>query len=238
MDFEQAIEARFVRRVNRFVAEIALKDGRLVEAHVANTGRMPELLVSQTPCLIRPAKNLSRKTAWDLLAVDYEDQWVCLVATWANDMVAEWLESGLIDGFETATNIKREKKIGGSRFDFALEMDEKPWLIEVKSVNYVIEGHALFPDAPTSRGRRHVEELLALQADGWQVGVFFVTMGQTVVDVTFNDKNDPEFAETMRQAIANGMTAKAFSAKIDPTGVQFLGERPIIVRSQIWKSMH
>lgn len=225
--FEHAVPARFLRRVNRFIAEILLEDGETVQAHVANTGRMPELLVPGVDCLIRPAANPARKTAWDLLAVAYEGHWVCLVAAWANDFMADWLAAGLIPGFDHCTQVTREKKIGHHRFDLALEQDGARWLIEVKSVNYVLDGHAIFPDAPTERGRKHVETLLALRAEGWQTGVFFVTMGQPVTDVGFNDANDPAFARTMRQAIAEGMTARAFACEIAPPAVHFLGERPL-----------
>lgn len=228
MEFEQTVQARYVRRVNRFVAELTLDDGTIVSAHVANTGRMPELLISGVPALIRKAPNPNRKTEWDLLAVDYEGHWVCLMAAWANDMMEAWLRAGLIEGFRDAQVIKREKKIGGSRFDFYLEQNDERWLFEVKSVNYVIDGHALFPDAPTSRGKRHVEELMQLQKEGWRVGVFFVTMGQPVMDVTFNEKNDPDFAKTMRQAINEGGTVKAFASEIAPPEVRFMGERSII----------
>mgnify|MGYP001066557319 CR=1 FL=1 len=160
--FEQAVTARFLRRVNRFIADIELSDGQIVQAHLANTGRMQELLRPGVAALVRPAKNPARKTAWDLLAVDYAGSWVCLAAAWANDFMREWLSKGRIAGFYDWKQIEWEKKIGNSRFDFAVTLQSgERWLLEVKSVNYVIDGHALFPDAPTTRGRRHVEELLA-----------------------------------------------------------------------------
>ena len=226
--FEQAVTARFLRRVNRFIADIELSDGQIVQAHLANTGRMQELLRPGVAALVRPAKNPARKTAWDLLAVDYAGSWVCLAAAWANDFMREWLSKGRIAGFYDWKQIEWEKKIGNSRFDFAVTLQSgERWLLEVKSVNYVIDGHALFPDAPTTRGRRHVEELLALREEGWQVGVFFVTMGQPVVDVGFNAENDPEFARVMQRAIAEGADVRAFSAEILPPDVYFRGERPI-----------
>ena len=226
--FEQAVTARFLRRVNRFIADIELSDGQIVQAHLANTVRMQELLRPGVAALVRPAKNPARKTAWDLLAVDYAGSWVCLAAAWANDFMREWLSKGRIAGFYDWKQIEWEKKIGNSRFDFAVTLQSgERWLLEVKSVNYVIDGHALFPDAPTSRGRRHVEELLALREEGWQVGVFFVTMGQPVVDVGFNAENDPEFARVMQRAIAEGAVVRAFSAEILPPDVYFRGERPI-----------
>lgn len=226
--FEQAVTARFLRRVNRFIADIELSDGQIVQAHLANTGRMQELLRPGVAALVRPAKNPARKTAWDLLAVDYAGSWVCLAAAWANDFMREWLSKGRIAGFYDWKQIEWEKKIGNSRFDFAVTLQSgERWLLEVKSVNYVIDGHALFPDAPTTRGRRHVEELLALREEGWNVGVFFVTMGQPVIDVGFNAENDPEFARVMQRAIAEGADVRAFSAEILPPDVYFRGERPI-----------
>lgn len=226
--FEQAVTARFLRRVNRFIADIELSDGQIVQAHLANTGRMQELLRPGVAALVRPAKNPARKTAWDLLAVDYAGSWVCLAAAWANDFMREWLSKGRIAGFYDWKQIEWEKKIGNSRFDFAVTLQSgERWLLEVKSVNYVIDGHALFPDAPTTRGRRHVEELLALREQGWQVGIFFVTMGQPVIDVGFNAENDPEFARVMQRAIAEGAAVRAFSAEILPPDVYFRGERPI-----------
>lgn len=226
--FEQAVTARFLRRVNRFIADIELSDGQVVQAHLANTGRMQELLRPGVAALVRPAKNPARKTAWDLLAVDHGGSWVCLAAAWANDFMREWLSKGRIAGFYDWKQIEWEKKIGNSRFDFAVTLQSgERWLLEVKSVNYVIDGHALFPDAPTTRGRRHVEELLALREQGWQVGIFFVTMGQPVVDVGFNAENDPEFARVMQRAIAEGAVVRAFSAEILPPDVYFRGERPI-----------
>lgn len=226
--FEQAVTARFLRRVNRFIADIELSDGQVVQAHLANTGRMQELLRPDVAALVRPAKNPARKTTWDLLAVDHGGSWVCLAAAWANDFMREWLSKGRIAGFYDWKQIEWEKKIGNSRFDFAVTLQSgERWLLEVKSVNYVIDGHALFPDAPTTRGRRHVEELLALREQGWQVGIFFVTMGQPVIDVGFNAENDPEFARVMQRAIAEGAAVRAFSAEILPPDVYFRGERPI-----------
>ena len=226
--FEQAVTARFLRRVNRFIADIELSDGQIVQAHLANTGRMQELLRPGVAALVRPAKNPARKTAWDLIAVDHGGSWVCLAAAWANDFMREWLSKGRIAGFYDWKQIEWEKKIGNSRFDFAVTLQSgERWLLEVKSVNYVIDGHALFPDAPTTRGRRHVEELLALREQGWQVGIFFVTMGQPVVDVGFNAESDPEFARVMQRAIAEGAVVRAFSAEILPPDVYFRGERPI-----------
>ena len=226
--FEQEVTARFLRRVNRFIADIELSDGQIVQAHLANTGRMQELLRPGVAALVRPAKNPARKTAWDLIAVDHGGSWVCLAAAWANDFMREWLSKGRIAGFYDWKQIEWEKKIGNSRFDFAVTLQSgERWLLEVKSVNYVIDGHALFPDAPTTRGRRHVEELLALREQGWQVGIFFVTMGQPVIAVGFNAENDPEFARVMQRAIAEGAAVRAFSAEILPPDVYFRGERPI-----------
>lgn len=227
MYFDGLTTGKYVRRVNRFIAEVALADGSIVTCHLANTGRMGELLIAGRACLIRPAKNPTRKTAWDLICIDYNGQWVCLLAVWANHIFAQWLEDKKIIFFNHYDVLQREKKIGDSRFDFYLEQDDAKWLIEVKSVNYVIDGHARFPDAPTSRGRRHVENLLMLRKEGYRIGIIFVTMGQTVEDVSFNWQSDPAFAEIMQKAAQTDSYIKAFSAAFEPPKILFCGERPI-----------
>ncbi len=227
MQLNDFVTGKFIRRVNRFIAEVALSDGNIVPCHLANTGRMSELLIEGRPCLLRPAKNPARKTAWDLVMVEYHNQWVCLVAVFANQIFERWLEEKNIPYFDHCHFIKREKKIGNSRFDFYLEQDDEKWLIEIKSVNFVVNGHAKFPDAPTSRGKRHVEELLKLKEQGYHVGVVFITMGQHVRHLSFNWDSDPAFASIMAEAAQADIYMKAFSATFEPPNVIFSGERPI-----------
>jgi sugar fermentation stimulation protein A len=228
MELNDLRGAQFVRRLNRFVAQVRLEDGKLVQAHLANTGRMSELLVNGAACLIRPAGGTSRKTAWDLLFIDHQGRWVCLAAVMANDLVAGWLERGLIDAFGRVTGWRREVKRGSSRFDFALDTEAGLRLVEVKSVNLVVAGRANFPDAPTVRGLHHVQQLTEIAASGGLAGVVFVTMGQDVEGLSFNKDSDPAFAQAMLQARQAGVVIAAYAAHFDPPQIVFEGKRQIL----------
>lgn len=227
MELSDLIEGRFLRRVNRFIAEAQLADGTIVKAHLANTGRMRELLVCNNPCLLRHAANPARKTDWDLLFVAQNERWVCLAAAMANDIFAEWLTAGKIQEFGSLSGFAREVKCDHSRFDFALETAAGKRLVEVKSVNLVENGHALFPDAPTTRGVHHVETLTRIACTGELAGIVFVTMGQYVESVSFNSKHDPDFARAMHEARDAGVVICAYSACFAMPNVIFEGRRQI-----------
>lgn len=227
MELRNLREARFVRRLNRFVAEVQLQEGRLVSAHIANTGRMKELLVAGAPCLIQYAAGVSRKTDWELLFIAYEGKWVCLKAAAANDIVASWLDKGLIDVFGSIKSYRREVRRGSNRFDFALDTDAGLRLVEVKSVNLVAHGRALFPDAPTLRGLHHVLSLTDLAAEGGLAGMVFVTMGQDVDSLAFNKDSDPAFAKAMAKAADAGVVIGAYCAQFEPPQILYAGKRQI-----------
>lgn len=218
----------FLERLNRFIATVRLETGETVQAHLANTGRMRELLIPGAPCVLTPAQNPKRKTAWDLRWIMQRNRWVCLRAVYANDMVHHWLLTKQLRGFEAISNLRKEVRIGGSRFDFCFNLVDIPWVVEVKSVNLVFEdGRALFPDAPTSRGSRHLEELTALQAQGFQTGLFLVVMGQTARSVRFNTNHDPLFAALAHTGREAGMAVHAYRSVFHPPVFNLEEEIPI-----------
>lgn len=219
---------RFLYRENRFIAHVALEDGKIVQAHLANTGRMSELLFEGVVCLLVPAANTNRKTAWDLVWIRSRGRWVCLRSVYANHMVETWMRSGCLRAFSEAKNIVREKKIGHSRFDFSFDLQGNPWLVEVKAVNLVLgDKLALFPDAPTSRGKQHIEELLQLSKEGYQTGLILVVMGLDVDRFQFNKKNDPALAAVARQAYEAGMAIHAYTSFFEPPDFYYDGSVPV-----------
>lgn len=228
MKFENMIPAIFIKRKNRFVAKVSLDNGEMVEAHLANTGRMQELLVAGRRVLLTRVDNPDRATEYDLWFIENKaHEWVCLRAVFANALVQEWLHQKLLKGFEEAEDVVKEYRIMGSRFDFKFMLHEQPWLAEVKSVNYVAEdGMALFPDAPTKRGKKHLEELVALQKKGYKTAVFFVTMGAQVKRLKINKKNDPEFAEAFLKAREAGVEIRAWASNFTG-GQEFFLEKEI-----------
>lgn len=217
----------FLERVNRFVAKV-LMDGDVIACHLANTGRIKELLVPGAACLVLPAANPKRKTAWDLVWVEQRGRWVCLRSVYANDMVATWLAQELLPGLQGAKDIRREFGHGSSRFDFAFDLDGRLTFCEVKAVNLVLEdGLALFPDAPSSRGARHIRDLVALHAEGYGAVLILVTMGQKAERFRFNWASDPDLAQAATDAHKAGIPIHVYTSLFTPPTFAYCGQIPI-----------
>ncbi len=237
-------EAVFVRRENRFRAEVEL-DGQIVKAHVPNSGRMQELLVSGAKVWVQPAKEhnnkngtkTERKTSCTLVLVEHQKRYVCLHSHLANDIVAFWLAHDILPEFAGCKELAREKKIGESRMDFRMYRNEICCYAEVKSVNLLIGDTARFPDAPTSRGSRHLQELINCKMQGMDAAVIFLVMGNDAKQFAPNWQTDPEFAANLALAQQHGVEVYVYTCEIDLQGVRYTGRIPVQEESE-WKSMH
>ena len=216
MNLETLIYGTYIRRVNRFVVEVRLLSGEKVLAHLANTGRMRELLVEGRKVYLEFSNKVNRKTQYTLLMIENEHQKkIMLKATYANDMVEVWLKENLLHDFGKILKLKREVSLGNSRFDFLLTTSEGEWIIEVKSVNYFFPDYALFPDAPTERGKKHIKELMALQNEGYKGAIVFVLMGEDRDRLYFNDESDSEFVKLMEEAMIKGINVLAYKTNFN-----------------------
>jgi len=224
--FPPLVEAVFVRRVNRFLAEV-LVEGRQVAVHVPNSGRMKELFLPGAKVWLNSSSRLDRKTAYTLKLVEKDGHLVVVDSILANDLVEEGLRQGKIPALQGVWTWQREIRQGLSRFDFCLEQDrEKIWL-EVKSVNLVENNIAMFPDAPTSRGARHVRELLDLVKDGQRALIIFVVMRDDAVVFQPHWEQDPDFALALQEAAAGGVEVYAFASEIKPAGASLGPALPV-----------
>lgn len=225
-DLGELAEAVFIKRLNRFAALVELNYSP-IEVHVANTGRMRELLYPGAHVWLKKATNPKRKLAYDLLLGEYAGRKICLNAQLANDFVDLWLQNGLLRELGAYNSWRREYRYGASRFDFLLEdrkKDEK-MLLEVKSVNYRVGDAAVFPDAPTERGAKHLEELLSWQKQGLgQSAICFVVMGHDVKYLHTNETTDPLFDEALRQAQEAGVRVLVYKSFIKENRVYFEDE--------------
>lgn len=170
MTYERIRTAQFLLRENRFTAQVLL-DGEPVRAHVKNTGRCAELLTPNATVYLAGAENPARKTGWDLVAVEKGSLLINMDSAAPNKAAGEWLAAG---GLGQLEGLRPEYTVGDSRFDFYALRGGKPLLVEVKGCTLENEGIAAFPDAPTLRGLKHVRELTALAAEGWQCCVLVV----------------------------------------------------------------
>ena len=231
------IEATFLERPNRFIAIVCIdgERGKEVQAHVADPGRLTELLIPGVKVYLLPAgdagskpgkaKNAKhtkrsqhqRKTAYTLVLVDYEGILVSIDSRVPNELVYDGLKKGFFPEFRAYDSIKREAGFGDSRLDFRLSANSEnlpDCLIEVKSASLVRDGHALFPDAPTIRGARHMRELRDAVSAGLKASVIFVIQREDAKSFSPNDAIDPKFGSALREAVECGVNVLAYTCRI------------------------
>lgn len=214
MRYERIISAKFISRPNRFIAYVDI-EGESVLVHVKNTGRCRELLTPGATVYLSVSDNPLRKTKYDLIAVEkVTDNGVILInmdSQVVNGVAEEYLSSL----FPTA-KIKREVTFGKSRFDFYIENGNERIFCEVKGVTLENGGVVSFPDAPTERGVKHLNELISAKAQGFDAWVLFVVQMDRAKYVTPNDKTHKEFGDTLRRARECGVRVRAISCQITP----------------------
>ncbi len=210
MRYEHVIYGTFDSRPNRFIARVWVKE-KLETVHVKNTGRCRELLVPGASVVLAVSDNPNRKTAYDLIAV-YKPAlgWVNIDSQAPNAVVKEWLET------EDYTKIKPEYTWGESRFDFYMERGEKRYLLEVKGCTLEVDSVGYFPDAPTTRGVKHLRELTKAQQEGFWCAVAFVIQMEQVWEVRPNVTTDPDFAKALAEAKAAGVKVLFLPCLVTP----------------------
>jgi len=212
----------FIARPNRFVAQVEI-NGKEHTVHVKNTGRCLELLVPGAKVLLEyhpDAKEQGRKTEYSLVAV-YKGQLLINMDSQAPNAAAkEWLENG---GFQREMgmkpeDIRREVAYGQSRFDLAFTLEGKPAFMEVKGVTLEKDGMALFPDAPTERGVKHLEELVLAVKEGFLAFVLFVIQMKGVHGFRPNEEMHMAFAEALIKAREAGVKVLAYDCDVGEDG--------------------
>lgn len=225
MRYQDIHRAVFISRPNRFVARVNL-DGREEVCHVKNTGRCRELLVPGREVSLEKSANPDRKTKYDLIGVFREDRWVNMDSQIPNRVVEEWLPgSGL---FSPTADIYRERKYGNSRFDLYVEDGERKVYMEVKGVTLEEEGTARFPDAPTQRGVKHLEELGNCVENGYEAYLFFVIQMKGVHHLEPNRQTHPQFASALREAANRGVKVLAYDCRVGEDFIEL--DQPVPVR--------
>lgn len=226
------VEARFIGRVNRFLALVEL-NGREEGIHVANSGRLRELFVPGAPVWLKPAPALSlskggRKTAYDLALVETAGTLVSADARLPNSLVTEAVATGLLGDFGSPSAVVRESTFRESRFDLMLEYDGSRHYVEVKSVTLVERGVSLFPDSPTLRGAKHLNTLAEAVRAGHRASVVFVVQRADATAFAANEPADPALAEALRRATACGVDASAYNCFVSRREVRLDRRLPII----------
>lgn len=216
MRYERVEEAVFKARPNRFVAEVVTRRGNEI-CHVKNTGRCRELLVPDARIWVQRNERPERKTALDLIAVEKDGQVINMDSQVPNKVAEEWIRKGHL--FSQAVKIRPETRYGSSRFDLYLEEGERRMFLEVKGVTLKEGRTARFPDAPTERGVRHVEELISCRKSGYEAGILFIIQMKGVCCLEPNDRTHPEFGAALRRAKKEGVQVLAADCLVTPDSI-------------------
>ncbi|WP_405384064.1 DNA/RNA nuclease SfsA [Phascolarctobacterium sp.] len=224
MQYANMQKACFLSRPNRFIAHVEI-DGREEIAHVKNTGRCRELLVPGATVYVQHHDDLKRKTKYSLIAVEKGDLLINMDSQAPNKVVQEWLLEQ--EPFGKIVRLKPECKYGDSRFDFYLETTERKMFIEVKGVTLEEDGVVLFPDAPTERGVKHVEELCHAMGEGYGAAVVFVVQMEGMRYFTPNRRTHAAFADALAKAAAAGVRIMAVTCAVTPETLHINGTLPV-----------
>lgn len=226
--FETLLPATFLERPNRFLV-LARMGRRRVRVASRDPGRLRELLLPGAELLVAPAAGPGRRTAYTLMLVRHGRRWISLVPALANRILESALARGGVPGLEGARVLRREVRRGRSRFDLLLARRGSSVLTEVKSVTLVTRGRALFPDAPTARGTRHLRELTEVRRRGGASAVVFVVQRPDARSLSPHADMDPAFARALAEAARAGVRLLAYTCRVSPAGVTLERRIPVVL---------
>ena len=237
MIYGKILPGTFLARPNRFIAHVEI-GGRTEVCHVKNTGRCRELLLPGVRVWLEERAGPARKTRYDLIAVEKKRETGPLLINMdsqaPNRVFGEWVAAGGL-GF-VPDLLRPEMTYGNSRLDYYWEFlksgEVRRGFWEVKGVTLEEGGTARFPDAPTLRGVKHLEELTAARAAGYEAGVCFVVQMEGMDHVEPNDNTHPEFGAALRRAVLAGVEALALECRVEPGRLTVKGHLPIRLQTR------
>lgn len=211
MKYTSTLQAAFISRPNRFIAYVEV-DGEEKVCHVKNTGRCKELLIPGGTVILERSDKPERKTEYDLIAVYKGSNLINMDSQAPNKVFGEWAESS--GYFGKPTLIKPECKYGASRFDFYIESEGRRIFVEVKGVTLERDGVIRFPDAPTERGVKHINELADAVEKGYEAYIFFVAQKKDCRFFTPNRETHPQFADALACAEKKGVQIRCVNCDV------------------------
>lgn len=229
MEYKSVEKAVFLERPNRFIAYVELS-GKMEKVHVKNTGRCTELLQRGAEVYLEKSDNPNRSTGYDLVAVKKGDRIVNMDSSAPNTAAGEWLRQGGL--YRDPDLVKAECTFGNSRFDFYIKSGQKEIWVEVKGVNLEIDNVALFPDAPSARALKHVEELIEAAGQGYEAVLLFVVQLEGIRRFEPNRETQPEFADVLIRARQAGVRILAKGCSVAPDRMEITYDIPVILEEK------
>ena len=229
MKYNGIIQANFIERPNRFIAYVDIA-GERTKVHVKNTGRCKELLRDRVKVYLEKSNNPERSTAYDLVAVDKDGRLINMDSNAPNKVVGEWLNAGGL--YRDISLVRPEMSFGNSRFDFYAESASgAKAFIEVKGVTLENDNVAAFPDAPSERAVKHVEELIEAHEQGYEAYLIFVVQMKDICRVEPNWRAHPAFGEALKKARSAGVHLLAYDCLVGEDSLVIGEEVPVVVDS-------
>ena len=222
------ISGKLIRRYKRFLADVELDDGTVVLAHCTNSGSMKSCIEVGAPVYLSPANDPKRKTqfTWEMIFIN--NSWVGINTAMPNVLVFEAVRDGKIPGLNQYTHVQREVSFGDSRFDVFAQNSHEQCFIEVKNVTMKVGDEALFPDAATIRGLKHLRTLMEVKKAGMRAVMFYVVQRQDITSFGPAKDIDPAYAAALEEAIRNGVEIFAYMAEVNPNGIELTKELQLI----------
>lgn len=231
MRYKETEKAVFLKRPNRFIAEVEIQ-GKRETVHVKNTGRCKELLIPGTEVILEKSGNPNRKTKYDLICVNKQGRLINMDSQIPNKAAEEWIRKGGL--FPEEVSIRPEKKYGNSRFDLYVESLVRRAFVEVKGVTLEEDNVVRFPDAPTVRGIKHVEELIHCMEEGYEAYLLLVIQMKGVKKFMPNWDTQPEFGQALIKAEKAGVKIIARDCLVTEDTIEIQEEVPVdLTRTEV-----
>ncbi len=224
----ELISGKLVRRYKRFLADILLNDGRVVTAHCTNSGTMKSCLEEGAAVYLSPANDPKRKTqfTWEMIFIN--NSWIGVNTLLPNKLIFDAIKKGAIHQLQGYPIIKREVKFDDSRFDIYLENNSEQCYVEVKNVSMKVGSNALFPDAVTARGRKHLDTLVKVKQAGMRAVMVYVIQRTDIDCFGIAADIDPNYYSAFQNALKHGVEVIPIQVKVSPLEVGILKQLPFI----------
>lgn len=218
-----------IRRYKRFLADVQLPDGSVVTAHTPNSGSMMGCAVPGSAAVLTRSTSPGRKypLTWELVQVN--GVWIGINTGFPPKLVREGIENGTVKELQGYRSIRPEVTCGDSRLDLFLDGGPMPCWVEVKNVTLVEDRKALFPDAVTTRGQKHLRELLHCVERGERGVIFYVIQRGDAEAMAPADRIDPEYGRLLREVVAQGVEPLAYRAVVTPTEIRLVKRLPVLL---------
>ena len=221
------VHGKLIKRYKRFLSDVELDSGEIVIAHCTNSGSMKTCIEEGAEVYLTHVDDPKRKTkyTWEMIRINGD--WIGINTGIPNVLVYEAIRDQQIEGLNTYIEAKREVSFEDSRFDIFAKNDYEECFIEVKNVSMKVGDYARFPDAVTTRGKKHLETLIRVKESGMRAVMFYVIQRSDVSVFGPAYDIDPKYAEALKKAVANGVEVFAYQATVTPKGIDLVKQLPV-----------